>query len=163
MIGHVQQNISMIVCMFFSLPHCTLLIGTLQIFATRKRVNHEGEYGLEIPKNSNFYGPKKRPLNQLKNKIKKIEENANETVKHCLKCNEYKLLTRNVLYDLLFSVSAILRSALGYIYQNTIKRRINQAYQLEKSIIYDVPLSRRFPTISSLLSFGKHLKSRKAW
>ena len=56
----------MIVSMFFSLPHCIPLIGTLQIFATRKRVrkrvNHEGEYGPEIPKNSNFYGPKKKAI-----------------------------------------------------------------------------------------------------
>ena len=49
----------MIVYMFFSLPNCTPMIRTLQIFATMKGVNHEGEYGLEIPKNSNFYGHKK--------------------------------------------------------------------------------------------------------
>ena len=61
MIGHVQQNISMIVSIFFSLPRCTL-----QIFATRKSVNHEGEYGLEIPKNSNFYGPKKKAIKLAK-------------------------------------------------------------------------------------------------
>ena len=53
MVGHVEQNISMIVSMFLSLPHCAL-----HIFANRKRVNHEGEYRLEIPKNFNFYGPK---------------------------------------------------------------------------------------------------------
>ena len=53
------NNIFMIVSMFFSLSHCTPLICTLQTFATRKRVNHEGEYGLETPNNSNFYGRKK--------------------------------------------------------------------------------------------------------
>ena len=65
--------------MFLSLPHITL-----DIFPIGKRVNHGGEYGLEIPANFHFYGPK-RPLNLLKNKITKIEENLNETVKHCLK------------------------------------------------------------------------------
>ena len=43
-IGHTQQNISVIVYMFLSLPHCAL-----GIFATRKRVNHQGDYRLEIP------------------------------------------------------------------------------------------------------------------
>ena len=57
-VGHVQHNISMIVFMFFFLPYCTPLICTLQIFATRKCDDHEGEYGLEIPENSNFYRPK---------------------------------------------------------------------------------------------------------
>ena len=53
------NNIFMIVSMFFSLSYCTSLICTLEIFATRKRVNHEGEYGLETSNNSNFYGRKK--------------------------------------------------------------------------------------------------------
>ena len=47
------------ISIFSFLSHCTPLICTLQIFATRKRVNHEGEYGLETPNNSNFYGRKK--------------------------------------------------------------------------------------------------------
>ena len=33
--------------------HCAL-----DIFATGKRVNHGGEYGLEIPTIFHFYGPK---------------------------------------------------------------------------------------------------------
>ena len=41
-VGHVQHNISMIVSMFFSLPHFSPLICTLQILGTRKRVNHQG-------------------------------------------------------------------------------------------------------------------------
>ena len=49
-IGHV----SLIVCMFLSLPHCAL-----GFFATAKPVNHGDEYGLEVPVNFHFYGPKK--------------------------------------------------------------------------------------------------------
>ena len=37
------------ISMTVSLPHCAL-----DIFATRKRVNHGGEYGLEIPENFHF-------------------------------------------------------------------------------------------------------------
>ena len=44
----------MIKSMFLSLSRCTL-----DIFATGKRVNHGGEYGLEIPANFSFYGPEK--------------------------------------------------------------------------------------------------------
>ena len=70
----------MIVSMFLSLPHFAL-----DIFGTGKHVNHRGEYGLEIPANFHFMDLKK-PLNWLKNKTTKIEENLNETVQHCLKC-----------------------------------------------------------------------------
>ena len=55
----------------------------------------------------------KSPLNWLETKIKKIEENLNETVKHCLKQNVHKFLTKNNLYGLLFCVFAIGRSVLG--------------------------------------------------
>ena len=72
-----------------NLHDCTLVsISTplrLDIFATEKCVNHGGEYGLEFPSNFHFYGPEKATLNWLKNKIKKIEENLNENVKHYLK------------------------------------------------------------------------------
>ena len=53
----------------------------------------------------------KRPLNWLKSKITKIEENLNETVKNCLKKNVYKFLGRNALYWT--SPPAIERSVLG--------------------------------------------------
>ena len=43
-----------------TLPH-----WALDIFATWKRVNDGGEYGLEIPANFNFYVPE-----NVKNKIK---------------------------------------------------------------------------------------------
>ena len=46
-----QVEISMIVSVFLSLSYCIL-----HIFATGKRVNHGGEYGLEIPANFHFYG-----------------------------------------------------------------------------------------------------------
>ena len=46
----MQINISMIVSMFLAMSHCAL-----NIFATSKRVNHEGEYGLEIRANFHFY------------------------------------------------------------------------------------------------------------
>ena len=39
----------MIVSMLLSLPHCAL-----DIFATEKRVNHRGEYELEITANFHF-------------------------------------------------------------------------------------------------------------
>ena len=54
MVGHVQQNISMIVSMFLSLLRCAL-----DIFATVKRVNHGDEYGLEIIANIELYEPEK--------------------------------------------------------------------------------------------------------
>ena len=74
--------ISMIASIVLSLSHCTL-----GIFATEKYVNHRDEYGLEIPTNLkylHFHGLE-RPLNCLKSKMAKIEENVNETVKHCPK------------------------------------------------------------------------------
>ena len=40
--------------MFLFLPH-----RTLDIFTIGKRVNHGGEYGLEIPVNFYFYGLEK--------------------------------------------------------------------------------------------------------
>ena len=58
----------------------------------------------------------KNVIKLAKNKIRKIEENLNEIVEHCLKWNECKFLTRNVLYDLLLVVSAKVRADLGYIY-----------------------------------------------
>ena len=47
-------EISMIVSMFLSLPHCAL-----DIFATGKRVKHGGEYRLEIPADFHLYVPEK--------------------------------------------------------------------------------------------------------
>ena len=49
MVGHVQQSISFIVSSFLSLPH-----STLGIFATKKCINSESEYGLDIRANVNF-------------------------------------------------------------------------------------------------------------
>ena len=72
----------MIVPIFLSLPHYAL-----NIFATGKHVNHRDEYGLVIPKNLqslDFRWPEKA-IKLAKNKITKIEENLNETVKHCPK------------------------------------------------------------------------------
>ena len=75
MVGHVQQNISMIVSMFLSLFRCAL-----DIFANVKRVCHGCEYGLEIPANISLCEPEN--VNILaKNKITMIEENFNETRK----------------------------------------------------------------------------------
>ena len=54
MVGHVQQNISMIVSILLSLLRCVL-----DIFANVKRVNHGGEYGLETPANVYLYEPEK--------------------------------------------------------------------------------------------------------
>ena len=64
-----------------SLPCCYPC--TLNTFVTGKSVNNGGEYGPEIPADFNFCG--KRPLNWIENKITKIVENRNKTVKHCLK------------------------------------------------------------------------------
>ena len=47
-------EISMIVSMFLSLPHCAL-----DIFATGKRVKHGGEYRPEILADFHLYVPKK--------------------------------------------------------------------------------------------------------
>ena len=49
-----------------------------------KRVKRGGKYGLEIPAIFLFYVPEK-VIKLAKNKITKIEENLNESVKHCLK------------------------------------------------------------------------------
>ena len=51
-VGHLQQNISMIVSMFLCLLRCAL-----DIFANVKRVSHRGEYGLEIPANISLCQP----------------------------------------------------------------------------------------------------------
>ena len=68
----------MIVSMFLSLLCCVL-----DIFATVKRVNHGGEYGMEIPAIFLFCGPEKI-IKLAKDEIQ-IEENVKETVKQCLK------------------------------------------------------------------------------
>ena len=79
LVGHVLKNMSKIVFMLLSLPHCAL-----GIFVTGKRINRGGGYGLEIPANFYFYGPEKA-INWLGNKINKIEEKLKENIKHCLK------------------------------------------------------------------------------
>ena len=62
--------------MFLSLPQCAL-----DIFATEKHANHEGEYGLEITAVFHLDGTEKT-IRLAKNKMTKIEEKLNETVKH---------------------------------------------------------------------------------
>ena len=69
----------MIVSMFLFLLHCAL-----EVFATEKRVNQGGEYGMEIPAIFIFYWPEKI-IKLAKDELKKIEENLKETVKQCLK------------------------------------------------------------------------------
>ena len=69
----------MIVSMFLFLLHCAL-----EVLATEKRVNHGGEYGMEIPAIFIFYWPEKI-IKLAKDELKKIEENLKETVKQCLK------------------------------------------------------------------------------
>ena len=64
--------------MFLSLYRCAL-----DVFSAGKRVNHGGEYGLEIPAIFLFYGLEK--IIKLATDEIKIEENLNETVKQCLK------------------------------------------------------------------------------
>ena len=85
--------------MFLSLHYCVL-----DIFATEKRVNHEGEYGLETPANFHFYGPG-TAIKLAKNEVTNVKEKISETVKHCLS----KI---NVLNGLFLDVSAIKRSVL---------------------------------------------------
>ena len=64
-VGHVPKNMSKILFMFLSLPHCAL-----DIFVTGNRIILGGGYGLKIPANFYFYDPKKA-LNWLKNKTNK--------------------------------------------------------------------------------------------
>ena len=97
----------MIVCMFLSLSHCAL-----DIFTNGKCINQGVKYRLEFCANFPFYGTEKA-IKLAKNEIKKFEENLNETVKHCLKYNVYKLFTVNVLYDLLLIVSGVKKSVIG--------------------------------------------------
>ena len=77
--SHCKEEISMIVSMFLF-----LFYYALYIFATGKRVNHGGDYGLEIPANFYFHESKKA-IKLAKNKTTKMKENLNKTVKHCLK------------------------------------------------------------------------------
>ena len=65
--------------MFLSWSYSALDI----FFATGKRVNNGGQYGMEIRANFLFYEPKKTI--DLAKKMTKAEENLNETVKHYLK------------------------------------------------------------------------------
>ena len=65
--------VSMSVCLFYC---------AFEIFVTGKRLNHDGEYRLEIPANFHFYGAEKT-INLAKNKIK-IEESLNETMVKCI-------------------------------------------------------------------------------
>ena len=58
--------------MFLSLLRCAL-----DVFSTEKRVNHGGEYGMEILTIFLFYGPEKIKL--AKDEINKIEENLRKT------------------------------------------------------------------------------------
>ena len=72
-------EISMIVSMFLFLLRCTL-----DVFATEKRVNHGGGYGMKIPAIFLLNGPGKI-IKLSKDEIIKIKENLKETVKQCLK------------------------------------------------------------------------------
>ena len=76
---HCATEISMIVSMFLS-----LLRYALDAFATRKYVNHGGEYRLYILVIFLFYGPEKI-IKMAKDEITKIEENFSKTIKQCLK------------------------------------------------------------------------------
>ena len=92
------------VSLYSSLPHYVL-----DIFATGRRINHGGEYRLEIPANFHFCGPEKA-VKQTKKKKTSIEKNLNKTVEHCIKENVYKFITKNVLCSLLLSMSAVEKS-----------------------------------------------------
>ena len=78
-VRHLPKNMSKIVFMFLSLPHCTL-----EIVVTGKRINRGSGYGLEIPANFHVYGPEEA-INWLKNKINNTEEKLKKNVIHCLK------------------------------------------------------------------------------
>ena len=77
-IDHVPRNISRVVSMFLSLPHCYL-----ELEVTGKRVNRAGGYGFEIPARFRFYGSKKA-RQWLETRLTKIEEQLNESVNYCL-------------------------------------------------------------------------------
>ena len=66
-VGHVPKNMSMIVFMFLSLPHCAL-----DIFVTGKRISRGGGYGLEIPAHFYIYGTE-NAINWLKYKHNRRE------------------------------------------------------------------------------------------
>ena len=54
LVGPLEQNDNMIVSISLFRFHYAL-----NTFATGKRINHRGGYGLEIPANFHFYGPEK--------------------------------------------------------------------------------------------------------
>ena len=68
----------MTLSMFLPLLRCAL-----DVFSTEKRVNHGGEYGMEIPVSFPFYGPEKI-IKLAKDQITKIEESLRKTVRQCL-------------------------------------------------------------------------------
>ena len=64
----MPQNISKVVPLYLSLLHFYL-----EHEVTRKLVNHEGDYGLEIPAMFCFYGPEKA-TQCLETRLAKIKE-----------------------------------------------------------------------------------------
>ena len=96
-VRNILQNISVILPSFYL---CPIL---LQLNASTMEVNTDWK-SLQIL----IFVDLKRRLNQLKNKTTKCK-----TLKHCLKQNVCKCITRNVLYGLLLGVPAIERSVLG--------------------------------------------------
>ena len=90
----------MIVSIFLSLAHCALNIFQLGNASTME-VNTDWKFQRIF-----ILMDLARPINWLKDKIKKIEEHSVETVKHCQKQNVYNFLKRN---DMLLGVSTIER------------------------------------------------------
>ena len=78
-VGHVPQNISKAVPLYFSLPHCYL-----EPEVTGKSLNSVGGYGIEILASFRFYGPEKA-TQQFKTILTKVEEQLKESVNYYLK------------------------------------------------------------------------------
>ena len=77
-VGHVPQNISKLVSLFLSLPHCYLLE------VTRKHVKRGGGYGLEIRARFRFFG-REKGMKRLETRLTKIADHLKESVNYWLK------------------------------------------------------------------------------
>ena len=88
----------MIVSVFLSRPNCAF-----DIFAAGKRINHGGEYLLDIRANFHFYEPEKA-IKLAKNQNNKDQIKLKRNCKALSKVNYIQFFCKNVSYGLLLGV-----------------------------------------------------------
>ena len=80
--GHIPKNLSKTFKRFLTLRKMYKLYK--KCTAIGKRVNHGAGYGLEISVNFKFLGPAKA-IQWAENAVKKVIQNIDHRVKHCIK------------------------------------------------------------------------------